>query len=78
MLRWAEGVKQPFVSYFLIFLFLIFLFLVLFQDPCFAKVNGYEPYEKMKQIKGNIQWPTDAHPSGEYIDTDRSVLGNVS
>ncbi|KAK7508259.1 hypothetical protein BaRGS_00000498, partial [Batillaria attramentaria] len=46
-------------------------------DPCFAKQNNYEPYEKFKQIRGNIQWPQNVSPDSAFIDSDRSLLGNV-
>ncbi|XP_070183432.1 maltase-glucoamylase-like [Littorina saxatilis] len=50
---------------------------VIILDPCLAKVDGYEPYEKMKQVRGNIQWPRDATPDSQAMDSDRSVLGKV-
>nr|KAG5714023.1 hypothetical protein BaRGS_020351 [Batillaria attramentaria] len=50
---------------------------VIILDPCFAKQNNYEPYEKFKQIRGNIQWPQNVSPDSAFIDSDRSLLGNV-
>lgn len=48
------------------------------QDPCvITNVTNYEPYEKMKQVRANIVWPSDFTVPANSSDEDGSILGYV-
>ncbi|XP_067678896.1 maltase-glucoamylase-like [Haliotis asinina] len=52
---------------------------IIILDPALiSNVTGYEPYERMKAIRGNIMWPNSSSsiPTGSQ-DTDGAVLGYV-
>ncbi|XP_046544792.1 LOW QUALITY PROTEIN: sucrase-isomaltase, intestinal-like [Haliotis rubra] len=52
---------------------------IIILDPALiSNVTGYEPYELMKAVRGNIMWPNSSSsiPEGSQ-DTDGAVLGYV-
>ena len=53
---------------------------LLLQDPCLiSNVSGYEPYEKMKAVSGNIMWESgDTTVQANSSDETGALLGYVS
>ncbi|KAK7501086.1 hypothetical protein BaRGS_00007571 [Batillaria attramentaria] len=51
---------------------------IIILDPCIiSNETDYEPYETMKAVKGNIQWPSDFPAPEGSADTDNSMFGFV-
>ncbi|XP_025110817.1 maltase-glucoamylase, intestinal-like [Pomacea canaliculata] len=51
---------------------------IIILDPCvITNVTNYEPYERMKQVRANIVWPSDFTVPANSSDEDGSILGYV-
>nr|KAG5709612.1 hypothetical protein BaRGS_001662 [Batillaria attramentaria] len=51
---------------------------IIILDPCIiSNESDYEPYERMKDVQGNVLWPTDFTVPDGSADSDNSMLGFV-
>ena len=53
-------------------------FSITFQDPALiTNVSNYEPYSKIRDVNGYVNWPSDVIAPSDSTDNSGAMLGYV-